>query len=166
MGFYLLDHNTGGSRAIYDGRCYDPKHPLKMKGIERLKLDEEERLTGHRTETITQYRLRRAFERWGGTKAEWNKAMGSGKNRATACLKDPGIMSEKEVNATMQLFGCTLEYLQGRTRTNGGKPDDPLPAYLLGHHYEYHLTDDQRSAVSELVLQFASLNFELGVWPK
>jgi hypothetical protein len=65
----------------------------------------------------TARRLRAAFDGSGVTLDEWAARCsnhGTSRNVARRWLVSPSIMERSEVMATCELFGCSLEYLQGR----------------------------------------------------
>lgn len=141
---YLEDYHHHGCRYS------DPMHPLKVDGLV------EEHLAD--SKSIPQCRLEEAFKASGKQIQEWAAACGHGRNWPSKCLKDPSQMTADDVATTCELIGCTLDYLRGWANKPQGSASDPLEKDVIATYYGYHLDDDQRRLVSELVLQLVSSN--------
>lgn len=114
--------------------------------------------------------LKRAFERYvvdGGTKEEWNRATGHGKNYAQSkgWLDDPSTMTADEVSKTCELFGCTLDYLRYgdvESGDNMAEPDGTLTCKGVMYYWNL-LNHDQREILTATILQFLYANNRAGI---
>lgn len=107
----------------YDGLFPSREHPLweGFTSPDPKLTPEQWQRQNHGTVVPTAQRLQEAYNRAkennGITLAKWADKCsnhGKDKNVARRWLESPSTMERSEVLATCELFGCSLEYLQGR----------------------------------------------------
>ena len=134
----------------------DPGHPLKRDENQSYEMVCD--VLNHKP--TPQRQLEEAYQAWkacGGKYETWAKACGRGRNYPSKWIEDPSTMTAEEVRKTCELFGCTLDYLQGKSTRFDGHADSPMTQKDLTSMYS-HLNMEQKQVITNLILQFMASN--------